>query len=539
MAATLRGPFLTEALPMTMKRHQPILRILVVIALLVVAIWPAIYNGQPLLFPDTTGYIRGADAGFSRLIHHESVWSNHDNRASSDTTEKQTLAQPRTSISSLADKTVLAGRSIYYGALLYLGQVVGRFWPAVLVQAGCVLVAIALTLETLHLFNWFRLSIIVIVLALATPLAFFASYLMPDIFAGISILGVANLLVAGSRMTRWILAVWLVLLTAALLFHTSHLLITVALLAATLVARLIIRFELSGKAVAAIVAAVAVAVSGEMFFNVVTKKVVGAPPLRPPFVMARMIVNGPGYRYLVHDCPQSGLAICQFVPRLPGLEKIVTTRPASDEFLWNTDPAVGVFAAADATTQRKLAEEQYRFVKGALVFDASGVVVSWLEDAWRQIEMFTLADFAYDAGGRAYLHAHVPEPFLSTLETTRVWQDALPLRPMSLLTILSTVLSLVVLSAMAIVRRKSFRLYRTAFLLAGLLVAGTVVNGILCGTVSGPHDRYQARVIWLLPLAAMLVEQALANALARARRVKSTVCLESAGPDVKEQPLTV
>ena len=32
-----------------------------------------------------------------------------------------------------------------------------------------------------------------------------------------------------------------------------------------------------------------------------------------------------------------------------------------------------------------------------------------------------------------------------------------------------------------------------------------VANGIICGVVSGPYNRYQARVVWLVPLAALVV----------------------------------
>src|SRR5262249_26894228 len=43
-----------------------------------------------------------------------------------------------------------------------------------------------------------------------------------------------------------------------------------------------------------------------------------------------------------------------------------------------------------------------------------------------------------------------------------------------------------------------------------VLVAGVVVNGLICGALSEPLGRYQARVIWLIPLAAGLLETRLA-----------------------------
>src|SRR4051794_16747501 len=45
---------------------------------------------------------------------------------------------------------------------------------------------------------------------------------------------------------------------------------------------------------------------------------------------------------------------------------------------------------------------------------------------------------------------------------------------------------------------------------------GIISNALICGSFSSIHDRYQARVIWLIPLAATLV-------LARILRPKRTL----------------
>ena len=43
--------------------------------LLAVLVWPALYNGQPIFFPDTTAYIRGADAGMQAAFGRRTAWS--------------------------------------------------------------------------------------------------------------------------------------------------------------------------------------------------------------------------------------------------------------------------------------------------------------------------------------------------------------------------------------------------------------------------------------------------------------------------------
>jgi hypothetical protein len=46
------------------------------------------------------------------------------------------------------------------------------------------------------------------------------------------------------------------------------------------------------------------------------------------------------------------------------------------------------------------------------------------------------------------------------------------------------------------------------------VLAGVVINAVVCGTMSGPHDRYEARVAWLIPFVAI----ALLLEVARLRR---------------------
>jgi hypothetical protein len=121
---------------------------------------------------------------------------------------------------------------------------------------------------------------------------------MPDIFAGITILAIANLLAAGKCISSLKMTSWIVLLSAGLRFHNSHVLLTVAMLFTGVGLALLVRVHFSWRAVGGVLAALLTVIAGEMIFSLITAKLVGAPPLRPPFLMARMIVDGPGYRYL-------------------------------------------------------------------------------------------------------------------------------------------------------------------------------------------------------------------------------------------------
>ena len=467
-------------------------------ALLAIYAWPSLYNRQPFFFADTTAYIRGADAGFSRLTHRTTVWSDETNPpAITQISKEGKRPHNRKSLSSIQDRAVLAGRSIYYGGLLYLSHITGWLWPAVLVQASAVLLAISLTLRTFGLFTWLRLTVVSLVLATLTPMSFFVSFLTPDIFAGITILAISNLLVQGSLMPRWMRSTWIALLSAALLFHPSHSLITVAMLVVGVSYALLARVSMPWRGIVSIVVALTVAFVGEEVFSFGVTKLVGAAPIRPPFLMARMIADGPGYAYLAASCPASQLAVCRFVHRLP----------VNDQwFLWSTDPAIGVFALADPGTRRRLGDEQYRFAWATLAFDPLGVLAASLRNTANQIRLIGLADFNYDNGEKKFLTAHVPEPYLERLITTRAWKETMPTNIMSVTVAVTTMLSVLYLTGLALIRRRPFVHEKRLLAFMKFTVVGTIINAAVCGTLSTPTDRFQARIIWLLPLVAILCE---------------------------------
>lgn len=473
---------------------------LAIIAILSACLWPAVLNRQPLFFADTTGYVRGAAAGFARFLHQKTVWSDTNGSSSGDAKQQSPAGTAPTS------KTVLAGRSIYYGALLFLSQLGGGdFWPAIVLQAAAVVFAVALTLQTFGIYTLRSLAVISICLAALTPMAFFASYLMPDIFASMAILAWANMAIAGNRMPRWAFVSWLCLLTAALLFHPSHSLITIPLVIGTVIYCWSTHQSVSWKSVAAFSAAFAVALTGEVMFNAVTKKAVGTSPLRPPFLTARLVADGPGYRYLLKSCPASGFELCKYTARIAALQHAKVTRPLSDEFLWNVDPAVGVFSAIDSSSQRKIADEQFRFVARTVAFDPASVVRFALKNSEEQLRMFSFDEFGLDEGGRGYFLVRMPQPYLSTLERSRLWLDQLPTKDMSALALFAVIASLILGVACLLVWKPLSLPVNGVPLFCFIISAGVLVNAIICGSLSTPHDRYEARVIWLLPFLAMLL----------------------------------
>src|SRR6202158_2001281 len=163
--------------------------------MLLVLLAPALWNGFPLIFADTGGY----------------------------------LARP-------FERTLALGRSAFYGTFIAAGIPLD-FWPNVLVQAVLTVWLIVLTLRVHGCRARPGLTLLpVIVLAVVTSLPWFATQLMPDIFLPLAGLGL-HLLAFRPAMLRPFEKIGLVALIAAAI--ASHMAILgVSLILVTLFAAL-------------------------------------------------------------------------------------------------------------------------------------------------------------------------------------------------------------------------------------------------------------------------------------------------------------
>ena len=345
--------------------------------------WPALYNGQPLFFSDTSTYIRGADAGLQKLTGRSTPWTRlEDDGPTADAQASTGEVSPTPSVSSVKDKAVLSGRSVYYGALLYLGDRIGHFWFTVLVQAALLMLAMGLFLKAFGVAVWPQLVIAGVAMGVLTSASFYVSFLMPDLFAAVTLLACASLIGARS-LSRVDYLLWFALLAFSLVSHSSHVLIAAALFLLAVLIDMLQRSWANWRGLAVIAGCLVLAGAAEAAFTIAVTRLVGAPPFRPPFLMARAIEDGPGYRYLRETCPESGFKVCEFLPRLP--------LPA-DKFIWSQNP-VGVFVPASVEVRRQLSAEQYRFIWAVVWHDPMGVVSASIKDVLSQFASMGLYEF--------------------------------------------------------------------------------------------------------------------------------------------------
>jgi len=202
--------------------------------LTVLGIWPALTNGQPFFYADTTTYVRGADLAIAKALgsRFATAWAK-DQRRTMGIQTAATPSEPAAAQQRATQRVVLAGRSIIYGALLYLGAVTGGMWLSIIVQAFVAVYLLFLfVVRTLRLyFRHFLVSCGV--LLLASPLPFCVSILMPDIFAGLLILGFAILATSWERLSNTERTITGAVLLFSVASHTTHVILLIGLTALT------------------------------------------------------------------------------------------------------------------------------------------------------------------------------------------------------------------------------------------------------------------------------------------------------------------
>jgi hypothetical protein len=483
---------------------------------------PAAWNGLPLMYPDTPTYLRGAETGLSALLGPGTLtpWRGTDAPAQDGAPPARAAG-----LSAPQEGVVLAGRSVYYGALLEAAHLAGSLWWAAAFQALC----LAWLLYLLLVEEWGlampAFLATTATLALATPAGLFTGLLMPDIFAGIAILATAWLLAGGAALRPGRRAALALLLLFALCAHASHLATVAVLLAAALAwrvgsalhqpeaSRSALRYRPAAIGLAWVAACVVGAWLAEAAFSQAVTRAVGAPPLRLPHLTARGVDHGPGLAYLREVCPglapSERWAACEFLDRYP---------MAWTDFLFEPDPARGVFAPADPATKRRLSQEQAALAWQVLRHDPWGVLGGMAADVVRQLGLVHIDIWGLGPRELALYEGRVPPALMAAMQASRGAREPGWQALFSAITQTSAVASAVLLGVLAWRSRRARRPaaagthldahadthpdVRTAALTTWVL-AGLLLNAAVCAVAAAPLDRFQARVVWLLPLLAL------------------------------------
>ncbi|MCA1414937.1 hypothetical protein I6F30_27980 [Bradyrhizobium sp. NBAIM20] len=413
---------------------------LAAVALPLLMIAPAFWNGYPLLQWDTGGYLARWYEGY-----------------------------------------LVPSRSTVFGLYLHYGEGFG-FWINLAVQSLATLWLLQLTLRVLGLMQTFRFVAISLSLMLSTALPWLASMLLTDIFAGLSVLSLF-LLVIGASRTSALEKISLFVFTAfAAATHSATLGVLLGLCAAGWMARPFVgkRLPIAGLAQASLTI-----VAGGLMLVSANYALSGKLAWTPGgygVAFGRMMQDGIVAQYLNDRCPRERYKLCPYRNELPA---------SADEFLWGKSVfnTLGRFAGMNE--------------------EMGTIVVQSLKDypAWQ-------AGAALRAMGQQLLHVATGEGTNGWIPHTRgiieryIPAQAAPMRAarqqnwgvdfdylnwLHVPVALASMLALVALLGHALASGRLDDLT----LLAATVTLALLGNAFICGVISGPHDRYGARMVWV------------------------------------------
>jgi len=391
---------------------------------------------------------------------------------------------------------------VFYSLFLYPLHLQRTLWPVIVAQAWLTAWTLSVLLRCVlpGAPDW-ALPALAAALSLATPLPWVVCQIMPDCFTGLLVIVLMLLILHAARLGRGEGIALAALGVLAVAVHTSHVPLALGLIAVLMPLRRMLGAEgrLGCQAVARIVAVPALAVCAMMAVNLAGHGRAAVAPFGNVFLLARVLYDGPGMAALDRRCPAVHWRLCPYVGQFP---------PDSDHFLWDQQSPLWRAGGPKAVSL-----EADAIIMAALRDAPSDSLGRYVGNVTDQLTRFATGDGLqpWPSTVRPVIARGFPASELRAYDASRQ-SGGLPLIPESLLRLhrAAAIVGLAALCVMPILARRR--------LVAGLAVAVLLAllgNAMVTGGLSQPHDRYQARLIWLAVASPLLAAPLLLQACRR------------------------
>ncbi len=484
-------------------------------------------NGRPLFYFDTIGYIVQGRAALDKAglvaktpegagpageatplpdaaAPEPGVSAAATGAAAVAATGAATGAEVAPPASATGAQTVDGSRSITYSVIVGLFSAARALDLLVLFHTAVVIAAMWLAARVARraLAPGLDLPPLVglpIAVAGLGSLPFITGFLMPDIFAPVMILMIAALAVFVRDMRLWEVAFALLLGGLSIVAHLSHLAIAMLLLPAAFVVAFTFRKGRPFVAAALVALIVGAGFAQQAVIRFAASHVANSAVVIRPFITARLIQDGPGLRYLETHCPDNGGPTCLLYAELQKSDD--PWRLTASHIIFQTTRQLGSFRFLSEDDQRRVARDQVAFFRRVLTDQPVATTYAFLRNTVVQAGMFDVS-MSLPTDSMVRQHVGVDAMLSGPFAQGRLVPDGAWLGP---LTVAQGVLYTLSLGTIIAVLFGFGRVPPQMRAFAVLLVLGVLANAFVCGGISQPAMRYGARVIWLLPLAAVLV----------------------------------
>ena len=414
--------------------------------------WVALYNGAPLVFADTISYALAAYQG-----------------------------------------KVPGMFSVFYSLFILPLHWGVSFWPVVFVQGAIIAHLLYLTARvTSPAISPTGMLLVVVGLCIFSSLPWITGEIMPDVFTPVVLLGIFLLGWGNDHLSRGERLYVGILTTFAITTHLSHVPIALGLIVLCLGLRLFASRDRIARSAVVLTAPLAIALVFMLGVNWFNSQQLVLARNSNVFLLAKWIDEGPALAYLKRACPQAGYALCGHLTELEGA--------THDGLKWAPDSPFNKLGGFDA-----LEPEARSIVTNTFFAYPYDILHNAMLDSVRQLTRFEtgeglsslFARMVSENVSRAYGESVGAQFVLS-----KQGQDLLPVEPFRLLHLIglaggATLCVWSLLAWRSQLTREHLALYPFIFL-------GVLWNGVVTGALSGPYDRYLARVIWLVCFAGLL-----------------------------------
>ena len=418
---------------------------------------PALWNGFPIIFHDTGGYI-------ARVL----------------------------------EGNLGPGRSYFYGAFLYATSFGWQWFLGPVVVQSLIVLRLVYLLFRCHDLPAGPLTILLTTAALAlfTGISWFAAQLMPDVFVPLTVIALWLLAFRSSRLDSAERCELCGAAMLGLLSHMSCMALAIGLAAAILLAAFITRHWRLGERVTPVlpVSLVAAAVVLMPTMHWLLFGHLGFTPGGPAFLYGRLVQDGVAQRWLAENCPVPGVRLCQLQHRLPD---------TADDFLWN-----GGSPFVDIGSWNEEAARELGFLVKRTVIDLPGATFSTgMLSAARQLFMTATGDGLDEFHGAARgtfsndLGAMVSREFNAARQQEERFSRELfaPFNTLHQPLGIASTLAMLLVIGWGVFRGRGDLATLALFVFVALCG-----NAVICGALSNPHDRYQSRIVWLATLVLLM-----------------------------------